>query len=291
MKSRISKLGAARHPQFARRALLSEPLESRNLLAADMTMSWQNAVDCNDVNQDGAVTALDMLAVVRTLNSRGAHALPERASGEPQVGPAANPMLVDANGDGWVTARDAQQVLSAIEAQGEGETVRVRLEVVDIDGNVVDTVQVGQQFELRTYIQDIRDIDDPTGVFAAYLDLTYDETLVSFESTADITFGDAYPNGKNAITSVAGLIDEIGAFASGTSLGGEEQLLFSVAMEADSAGQASFGTDAADVLPAGEVLFFGLDDLVDPADIEFGSFTLTIQAPEAVSDTITVDSW
>ena len=276
-----------------RRLLQTESLEDRNLLAADMSVSWQNATDCNDVNQDGVVSALDVLPIIRALNNDGAKLLPELAAGEPDSGVTTARMLVDANGDGWLTAADARQVMTVLDGgQGEGELVRVRLEVADADGNVVDSVTVGDEFELRAFVQDIRDEEEPTGVFGAYFDLTYDETLVSLESADDITFGENYPNGKNANIQVAGLIDEVGAFTSGAELGGDEQLMISVRMTANSEGTVTFGTDAADDLPAREVLFFGFDDAVDAADIDFGSVELTIQ-PEltatANADAFTID--
>lgn len=251
---------------------VTETLEPRMLLAGDMVASWQNPVDCNDVNQDGFVTAVDALSVIRQINSGGARALPELASGEP--GSLSDLSLIDTNGDGFLTPSDAQQVIEFLNAQGEGEILRFRLEVTDTSGNVITNANIGDEFQVHGYVQDLRDGDEAQGVFAAYVDVNYDSGLASVAS--DIEFGSSYTNGRTGSTSTPGLLDEVGAFANASPLLSDEFLLFSVTMEADAAGTLNFTSDGADVLPARETLFFGTLDPVQEADIEFGSTQLTI---------------
>ena len=65
-KSRKSKQTLSRATSL--RALRTEHLEERCLLAADAMTAWQNPVDSYDVNRDGYVTALDSLVIVNDLN-------------------------------------------------------------------------------------------------------------------------------------------------------------------------------------------------------------------------------
>lgn len=50
--------------------------------------------------------------------------------------------------------------------------VRYRLDLTDMQGNALpdDTVHIGQTFQLRGYVQDVRPANEVTGVYAAYLD-------------------------------------------------------------------------------------------------------------------------
>lgn len=267
-----------RSPLAKKRTWRAECLEARILLAADMSASWQNLTNCNDVNQDGLVTALDVLSVIRSINLDGSRALPPRGHAEPGdlgIGDANQPML-DTNGDGFLSPADALQIMEALNGHGEGETIQVRLEVTDLDGNAISSTQVGERFQLRGYVQDLRDGDEALGVFAAYADVTYDASIVSALPSEPLTFGANYPNGRDGDVSMAGVINEIGAFANG-GLGGDEELLFTVPMQADAAGSFVFASEPADILPAHEVLLFGVDDPVDSADVLFQSVEFSVE--------------
>lgn len=81
-------------------------------------VSWQNAADPFDVNDDGLVTPLDVLKVINYINAHpGNSALP--------ASPATPPPFYDINGDGSCTAEDVVSVINYINAQldaaGEGE--------------------------------------------------------------------------------------------------------------------------------------------------------------------------
>ena len=116
------------------RTLSTEALESRVLLAGDMVASWQNSIDCNDVNQDGMVTGLDAIQVIREINVNGPRELGARPAGEP--GDTSNLPLFDTNGDGYLSPIDARQVINALNApQGEGEVVAVRMQLTDLEGD------------------------------------------------------------------------------------------------------------------------------------------------------------
>ena len=100
------------------------------------------------------------------------------------------------------------------------------------DGTPITSVPVGQSFLLQGFVQDLTPAMG--GVFAAYLDVVYPGTAATVQGT--ITFGADFPNGQSGSTSVAGLVDEVGAFDGLDRLGGTEALLFSVPMQASQAG-------------------------------------------------------
>jgi hypothetical protein len=87
----------------SRRALRLEPLERRELLAADSGGSLHNATLPADVNNDLLVTPLDALVVLNTIARHGAESEPSQ-----EVPPGLFP---DVNNDGQITPLDALHVL------------------------------------------------------------------------------------------------------------------------------------------------------------------------------------
>jgi hypothetical protein len=148
----------------------------------------------------------------------------------------------------------------------------IRLGAAMIDGTPITSVTVGQSFLLQGFVQDLSPVAG--GIFAAYLDVVYPGTAASVNG--QITYGDDFPNGRSGSTSVAGLIDEVGAFDGLDQLGPNEALLFSVPMRADQAGTFTFSTNPADVLPQHNVLLFDRDDPVPTDQIEFRTLSLSI---------------
>jgi len=56
----------------------------------------------------------------------------------------------------------------------------IRFEFANTSGAVVNSLNVGQDFLVRTYIQDIQ--DTPEGFFQAFLDVNYQSSLASAAS-------------------------------------------------------------------------------------------------------------
>jgi hypothetical protein len=165
------------------------------------------------------------------------------------------------------------------------QEVQIHLQVRDLSGNPIAAVRPGTQFLLQAYVRDVR--PEPDGVFAAYLDIAYDATLVSAvgEDRDDITFGERYMNGKSGTLTTAGLIDEAGAFSWITPTGGEEWLLFSVKMTAQQAGTVTFtGHSAEDV--GHETLVYGSDYVVDSEAVAVTPAILTVAAGSAGIDDV-----
>jgi len=152
------------------------------------------------------------------------------------------------------------------------ELLQIRLETTDLVGNPISSIVEGDSLLLSGYVEDLR--PDPAGVFAAYVDVTYDPVLATV--TGDIAYGPSYSNVQGGDTASEGLIDEVGAVADLAPLGDGEFLLFSVPLVATIEGQASFATDPADVLPHHQSLLFGQNDPVSAAQIIYGTATIDI---------------
>lgn len=154
--------------------------------------------------------------------------------------------------------------------------VQIRLEVTDASGYLIPSVGVGDDFLLRAHVQDLRATSplDTFGVFAAYMDVTNPSSLLSV--AGPITYVNPYINGQTGDTSIAGLVNEIGAFDGLFPLGHDEFLLFTLPFRADAEGVADFVSDPADNLPFGFILVYGKDEEVPPDLVDYGSTTLRI---------------
>lgn len=157
----------------------------------------------------------------------------------------------------------------------------LRLAVTDTNGNPINSIGTNQNFQLRGFVQDLT----PTagGVFAAYMDIEYPGAAASVVGT--IEYGDDFPNGQSGITTVAGVIDEIGAFDGIDRLGASEGLLFIVPMRASRTGIITFAANPADNLPQHNVLLFDRNDPVPTSEIEYGSISITVTGTPAAART------
>jgi VCBS repeat-containing protein len=272
-----TKMGRLRRPSIDSQPGC-ERLEARNLLAGDL---WHNAEMPADVNHDSQLTPIDALLVINELNASNSGtraAIPDR------------PMFYDVSGDRNLTPVDALLVINALNAEGEnGMLVQIRLEVTDLENNPITTVGVGEDFIVRGFVTDLTGRADG-GVFAAYLDVNYDQGLVAVDGP--ISYGDDYPNDHSGNTDTAGVINEVGAFDGFDPLGTAERLLFSIPMTSTAPGAVTFDADPADVLPRHDVLVFGIPEgetspTVPSDKIMYVDATLTVggdSQPVAVDD-------
>jgi len=171
---------------------------------------------------------------------------------------------------------------SALVPEGEGgqEDIAVHLSAMDVYGVPVDSVEVGERFLLQVSVEDTR--PNPPGVFAAYVDIEFDGSRAS-------TFGPVIPaanfqNGVSGEMDTPGLIDEAGGF--GTSLvptGAAVSELFTVMVAAESVGQLTFHSYAADIIRPHALLLYGIDTTITSNSVAFGE--VTIDVTPAVGDT------
>ncbi len=168
--------------------------------------------------------------------------------------------------------------------------VKIQLTTTDLAGNAIMTIPVGSEFLVQATVQDLRPngldpFNNPLvrGVFSAYMDLTYAQSMTSLAANP-LVFGPAYPNDQSGNTSVPGLIDEVGAFDGVSSLGTAPKVLFTAKFHADAAGIAAFNLDPADLLPAHQILVYGNDTVGESSfvaldQVNFVGASINISAP------------
>ncbi len=172
------------------------------------------------------------------------------------------------------TIQDARGVQSSavvtvkVGAADANDEAALRLDVTDLNGQPLgsSSVKVGDQFQLRGYVQDIRNpFGSNRGIFAAYEDVLYSSNLVTPVASSSnplgfqVQFGPNYNRVQSGDVRVPGVINEIGAVQidnSNQPLGTGEQLLFVVTFTASAIGDANFVADPADIKPLHDTLTF-----------------------------------
>lgn len=148
--------------------------------------------------------------------------------------------------------------------------VRVRLAVTDLTGNPLTAINVGDVFQLRGFVKDVRTA--ATGASAIYEDVTWNGSVASVVA-GSLVYGTNYSQNQSGTIS-AGLLDEIGASSpSATALGNGEFQLFQVNLRADAAGSLAFVGNPPDVTPAHNVTLFNGTAAVPTDEIDFGQTT------------------
>ncbi|WP_168564117.1 Ig-like domain-containing protein [Crateriforma spongiae] len=165
----------------------------------------------------------------------------------------------------------------------------VRLEITDLDGNVITSVASGEEFLLRMYGQDLRPGIDRRGVFAAFADILFDANLIQPVSGATIQYGSGFNTVQDG-TFASGLIDELGAAQSNTVPSDEsESLVATIRMEAIASGTVNITSEPADD-SGSETLLYLSDERIPAASVAYGNISLAIdQNFTVVDDTFTVD--
>jgi len=203
-----------------------------------------------------------------------------------------------ADDDGGVSA----EATVTIDVTEVATTVRITIEAFDaLTLQPITSAAVGTEFILRASVQDVRtDSQIELGVFAAYIDLFYDASLVSIElDAADpsdflaaITFGDNFGIAHNGVNE-AGMIDNIGASNDeSVGLGGDMLTLWEITFTADAEGTVNFVSDDTDSDGVFSTVVFDPGVALTASEIEFGFFALTIaegDPPLADDDGYAVD--
>lgn len=164
------------------------------------------------------------------------------------------------------------------------DIIRLRLSATDLAGTPIDQVTVGQQFQVRGYVEDLRTTATEFGVFAAYQDILYNKGLVSVNTSTlptdpgfQVAYAGQYNNAKSGDIRIPGLINEIGSSqtASGpTGLG--EKLQFIVTLTARNTGTANFIGDPADIKPFHDSFVFDPTTPLTPPQIRYVSDSILI---------------
>ncbi len=154
-----------------------ESLETRSLLAGDAGVfisDYWNYKNPHDVNDDGIVTTMDLLAIVNDLSAGGVRQLPGTTvgGGNNSVGPEGESssgqpdFFIDPTNDGLVSMMDLLTIVNQMTAEGEGSMdpalIRYKLEPVAAGTNTLlptngsgqYLIQEGDYYELRVLVQD-----------------------------------------------------------------------------------------------------------------------------------------
>ena len=164
-----------------------------------------------------------------------------------------------------------------------------RLEIANLDGVVVTQVDANQEFLLRFYARDLRNVFDRTGIFAAFTDILFDSTRVTPVTSVPIQFASGFGSTVFSGSFGTGVIDELGAVSN--SLAGNsvaEALIATVRMRATGTGSVTFVSEAADQ-NGNDVLLFNENSAVADSLVSFGRVDLLIGSRfTAANDTFTV---
>ncbi|HEY1598886.1 MAG TPA: dockerin type I domain-containing protein, partial [Pirellulales bacterium] len=235
-----------------------ESLEDRALLTASTAAGFA----ASDVNHDGYVNVLDVVAIAQYVNAHGMTAISghSSASGTNTATPAAitsdSSAAMDVNGDGFVNVLDIVDELETINsAVPEAQYLLVPTDSSDTP--LTGPVPVGTTFYVDVYVQDLRAVSY-AGIAGGDVDVTYAAQgggTAGATPTGIITAGPSYPTPTGAIrgdaTSTPGVVLNVqGSEAlhpSGipfyyAALGSNPVLLDRIQMTANTAGIVQFHT-------------------------------------------------
>jgi hypothetical protein len=278
---------------------------------------WQNQTNPLDVDISGTITLNDALLIVSELRRHGQHPLEGEPSNE-------HVPRIDVNGDGLLTLSDALDIInhlrrgiqsgegeaalaqaaavasSPLLSEGEGEEATFRLEVTNLSGTPISTIEAGQQFFLNVYVHDLRPATTPDrGIQVAFLDIIHDIGPVAPVATSgnfpiDITFSPEFQHTPDVFGVSPGLINDVGALQTNPGaaepLGANEVLLFKVRFNALAGGEVLFQGNDADE-PGNDVRFYDPPDpAIDPTLLTYGMVELTVTQPlQARDDSMSVN--
>jgi len=227
------------------------------------TYPWHNKLNPLDINDDGAISSIDIIVAINELNSNGSYPLPKPRS-------ATGAPYYDVNRDGQLTPGDPLQIINHLNETDE--QVVFSFDITDVNNEILSQIEVGEHFFVSMYTQDTR--STAYGVFAAYLDMYYDARLVTPVGAPVNTT--PFTNGASASFATAGVVDEWGVFADVNQTGSERLLVSTIQFKALAAGTNLFGSDSADIIPLHDVLLHGTNTPVPPSLIQFGSTSIAI---------------
>lgn len=148
--------------------------------------------------------------------------------------------------------------------------LRLDLAAVSSQGALVESVAVGERFDLRVFVHDLREPD--LGAFSVFTDIVFDAERVSL--TGAVIYNASFPLGHTDFDIRLGHLDEFGGIAGLTSPS-EDTLLLTIPFEALSAGNANFTLTPASLVHH-QVTVFGKDEPLRSSDIEYGALRVTV---------------
>jgi hypothetical protein len=132
------------------------------------------------------------------------------------------------------------------------DVASIELVVTNSSGEPISQVAIGETFEVRAYVRDLRTAALNPGVSAAYLDVLYDPAIASVNSSDDgfgfdVFFMPDFGTFRQGQATIPGLIDEIGAARNLPPTDAGPAEVFRVTFTARATGTATFTGDPADI--------------------------------------------
>ncbi len=167
------------------------------------------------------------------------------------------------------------------------DIVDFTLRAFGLNGDPLTDIPVGEEFNLTVFVEDLRApaFGDPEGLASAFLDVLYNDQLVSVVESAGITYGRpifSNPGGTGSFTQgdfdTPGLMNEIGAVQANFAAPTQHDTavpLFTVRLQALAAGVAEFTANPADQVTSETTLVFS-DVALTPAQQRLGSTSVNI---------------
>lgn len=166
---------------------------------------------------------------------------------------------------------------SETEFVSEETQVSVRLTFVDLAGDEIDEVRVGQEFQLLIVAYDERACNRK-GVFGAPADVSFDTPHAVHIESSRLAFHSDVQWLKGGMVTEDG-IDELRGYSGFSSKNQSQFQIASVQLKALETGTFEVSTNPADNL-FNEVLLYGLDDVIPLHRIDYGKASLKIVANE-----------
>ncbi|MBM4001888.1 MAG: hypothetical protein FJ295_01175 [Planctomycetes bacterium] len=165
---------------------------------------------------------------------------------------------------------------AALGIRGPGSntlSVEVTLRATNLLGNDISETAQGSDFRIEAWVRDLR--PQPQGIFAAYVDMAFDENKVAV--VGPIHHGDDFSLVTSGRVGLDGILDEVGGIGGLSSPApAASRLLFRVPMRADANGSVTFQTNPTDLSPRNDLLIYGLDTPVSLDRVRFGAVSLQI---------------
>lgn len=171
-----------------------ESLETRSMLAGDVLSAVHNDFMPHDVNADGVFDQMDVDTLLSSLQSKKA-----QQSAAAGLLEGEQTLYLDVDNDGRLTNRDLLAAMDALSLEGELAddtfSADVNLRLITSGGNVGELDPAGQAdlnetFQLEVWILDTS--TNPSGIDAAFVDITFDQTLVTLDPGSDIVLGPGF---------------------------------------------------------------------------------------------------
>lgn len=223
-----------------------------------------------DVDDDGSVTSVDVAIVSQELSDR-------IDSGVPLPVPATSelpPPFVDADGDLSLTLDDFSLVAGMFlgtlpDQSGILPQATVTPVITDTSGIPINTINVGETFQVRVFGSDDRPVGNG-GVLSAFVDLNYN-VAGAMLTPGSVQFPAIHDELTNSDTSTPGLINDTGAatFQFSPPIGSVPSEIFRAEFTATSAGTFQFDTAEGGTPGTGDrrdfrlMNFFGVGDVIE----------------------------